>query len=79
MGFISRHITPLVINSLVGRHTHANTHTHTDDPHRINFKKPGVCQPVAGVPDLKAVKLCKTNCVHNLAWLWRLLGKSIEV
>ena len=27
---------PLVINSLVGGHMH------TDDPHRINFKKPGV-------------------------------------
>ena len=29
MAFISRHITPLVINSLGGGHTHANTHTHT--------------------------------------------------
>ena len=27
MGSISRHITPLVINSLRGGHTHANTHT----------------------------------------------------
>ena len=33
------YITPLVINSLGGGHTQANTHT--DDPHRINFKKPG--------------------------------------
>ena len=46
MGSISRHITPLVINSL-GRghtHTHARMHTnmHTDDPNRINSKKPGV-------------------------------------
>ena len=39
MGFISLHITPLVINSLGRGHTH--TYTHTEDPHRINFKKPG--------------------------------------
>ena len=34
---------PLVVNSLRGGHTHTRkqTHTHTDDPHRINFKKPG--------------------------------------
>ena len=31
---------PVVINSLRCEHTHT-THTHTDDPHRINFKKPG--------------------------------------
>ena len=30
MGSISRHITPLVINSLGGGHTHTQTHTHTD-------------------------------------------------
>ena len=30
MGFISRHIMPLVINSLGGRHTHTHKHTHTD-------------------------------------------------
>ena len=52
MGSISRHITPLVINNLGGGHTHTLTHTHanthTDDPHRFNFKKPGVRQPVAG-------------------------------
>ena len=29
MGSISRHITPLVINSLGGGHTHKHTHTHT--------------------------------------------------
>jgi len=28
-GFISHHITSLVINSLGGRHTHTHTHTHT--------------------------------------------------
>ena len=38
---ISRRITQLVINSLRGGHTHANTHTYTDDLHRINIKKPG--------------------------------------
>ena len=47
MGSISRHIMPLVINSLRGGHTHTHTHkhthTHTDDPHKINFKKPGAC------------------------------------
>ena len=43
MESISHHITPLIINNL-GADTHTNTHihTHTDDPHRINFKKPGV-------------------------------------
>ena len=30
MGSISRHITPLVINSLGGGHTHTHTNTHTD-------------------------------------------------
>ena len=28
MGFISRHITPLVIKSLGGGHTHTHKHTH---------------------------------------------------
>ena len=43
MRLISRHIMPLVINSLGSGHTHTRTHTntHTNDPHRINFKKPG--------------------------------------
>ena len=36
MGSISHHITPLVINSLGGGHTH--THTFAD---RSNSKKPG--------------------------------------
>ena len=39
MGLISCHITPLVINSLGGRHTRIHTYRH---PHRHNFKKPGV-------------------------------------
>ena len=45
--FISRHITPLVINSLGGGDTHTHTHKHTyayRHPHRNNFKKPGVRQ-----------------------------------
>ena len=29
MGFISCHIMPLVINSLMGTHTHAHIHKHT--------------------------------------------------
>ena len=56
MGFISCHITPLVVNSLGGRdtckrthtrmhtsthaHKHTHTHAHTHVPHGINFKKP---------------------------------------
>jgi len=36
-GFISHHITPLVINSLGG----GDTHTHIAD--KNNFKKPGAC------------------------------------
>ena len=52
MESISRHITPIVINSLGGGHTHTHanthTHTHTDNPHRINFKKPGARRPAAG-------------------------------
>ena len=50
MGSISSHITPLVINSLGGgdTYTHIYANTHTDDPHRINFKKPGAGWPVAG-------------------------------
>ena len=47
METISRHIMPLVINSLgADTHKQIHTHTHTDDPHRINFKKPGACRPV---------------------------------
>ena len=42
MGFISHHITSLVIYSLGGGYI---INTHTDDPHRINFKKPGMCWP----------------------------------
>ena len=60
MGFISHHITPLVITSLGGQiHTHANTYTYTythiytyRHSHGNNFKKPGVCRSVAGAPGL---------------------------
>ena len=52
MGSTSHHITPLVINSLGGRHTHtharthAHTHTHTHTSihlHINDSKKPAVC------------------------------------
>ena len=54
MGSISM---PLAIDSLGGGHTlprmHvgalACTNTHTDDLHRINFKKPGMHRPQAGM------------------------------
>ena len=47
MGSTSRHITPLVINSLGGGHTHINTHMHTHIniqkfADRSDYKKPGV-------------------------------------
>ena len=58
MGFISHHITPLVINSLGGEHTL----THTDDLHSINFKKPGGPACDRRTPGLKTavhkLKLC---------------------
>ena len=44
---------PLAINSLWGGHTHThirtNIYTNKDDPHMINFKKPGVHRPAASV------------------------------
>ena len=56
MRFISHHVMPLVITSLGSRNTHTHTHTHTNshtnDLHRINFKKPGRCWPAAGAPGL---------------------------
>ena len=51
MGSISHHITPLVINSLGGGHTHTRIH-----PHRNNTKKPGARWPKAGAPGLKIPK-----------------------
>ena len=44
MGSISHHITPLVIHRLGCGHTHINIQTLAD---RSNYKKPGMCQPVA--------------------------------
>ena len=74
MGFISRHIMPLVINSLGHRHTDTDASTHTDNPHRINFKKPGECRPQAGIHGLKVVKkLLKTS--HYL--LARLVAQKL--
>ena len=76
MGFISHHITSLVINSLGGRHTytHTNTHTYTNTHtqthtytyrylHRNNFKKSGV--PDAGwrVPGFKKLRSVKSFLV----------------
>ena len=59
VGFISHHITPLVINSFKGRYTHAHTymhacthtHMHTDFLHKAILRK----QPCAGaMPGLKS-------------------------
>ena len=49
-------------------HIHANTHAHTDDPHRINFKKPGVQRPL--------------RADHRLAHAWFKIGpvsKSVRL
>ena len=56
MGSISSHVMLLVINSLrVDTHTHTHTHAHTynDVRDKVNFKKPGICRPVA------AAGMCK--------------------
>ena len=45
MWSISHHITPLVINSLRGGHTHINTHTDIRIRGQSNSKKPGAHQP----------------------------------
>ena len=52
MGSISCHITPLVINSL-----RVDTHTHTDDTHRINFKKPGAHLYISNKTNTSVVKV----------------------
>ena len=48
---------PLVINSLGHGHTHTHAHTHTnmhtDDLHRINFKKSGALATGQRTPGLK--------------------------
>ena len=48
IGSISCHITPLVINSLGGGHTHTHTNMHTDICRQSNSKKPGMRQPQPG-------------------------------
>ena len=53
MGWISCHITPLVINSLRGTYTHTHTHTHTRAHTNFldkgNLKKPDMHWPAAGM------------------------------
>ena len=62
------YIMPQVIILIALRRTH--THTYTDDPHRINFKKPGLYGSYSPV-DLnrlsthKAVYLTPTNMHTN--------------
>ena len=34
----------VIITLEAGARTHLQTHTHTNDPHRINFKKLSACQ-----------------------------------
>ena len=53
MRSILHHITPLVINNLARGDAH--THTHTNDPRRIKFKKPGV--PGRCTPGLKTTHM----------------------
>ena len=50
----SCHISPLVINSLGGRHTHTNTHIQTLAD-RSNSKKPGT-RRMAGTPGLAIIE-----------------------
>ena len=54
MGFISHHITPLVINSLGGRHTHTHTnkHTHTQTHTHIQMSAQEQFQETSHAPGL---------------------------
>ena len=52
MGFISCHITPLVILIALGTDTHTNMVI--DNLHRIHFKKPGILVTGWCAPGLKA-------------------------
>ena len=77
MGSTSSYITPLVINSLRGGHTHTQTHTHMyiDIHGQSNSKKPDACQPQAGAPGLKmqiTITYYSMNNLHVTAV--RLLG-----
>ena len=51
---------PLVINSL------RRGHTHTDDLHRINFKKPGVHQPGLKIVPIMANSMLVDNLLPLL-------------
>ena len=66
MRFISRHGLLMALGA--GAHAHVHTHMHTDDPHMINFKKPGTCQPYAGTCLVYKVKLpfCMYGIVNIL-------------
>ena len=48
--------------------THIHAHTHTDFPDKINFKKPGVRQPVTRAPGLKSrvLLLLNNGIAHTL-------------
>ena len=64
MGSISHHITPLVINSLRGGHTHTHTQTHMHTfVDRSNSKKPGTRRPQACAPGLKTIQTRWTSIV----------------
>ena len=68
IGSISHHITPLVINSLGGGHTHANTHMHTFVD-RSNSKKPGAGRSAPGLKTvrvLRSLKKLKNKAILNL-------------
>ena len=74
MGSISHHITPLVINSLGGGHTHTHILKFVD---RSNTKKPGVCRPAAAAPGLKISDVIRVKIgkrLTNLACLFSLVS-----
>ena len=74
-GSISCHITPLVINSFgVDTHTHTNTHTHThsthtrthtDDLHKINFKKLGTPKSGMAKKNKSAIEMTVINIIRS--------------
>ena len=71
MGSTSSYITPLVINSLRGGHTHMYIDIHGQS----NSKKPDACRPQAGAPGLKmqiTITYYSMNNLHVTAV--RLLG-----
>ena len=66
---------PLVIYSLGRGHTRTHMNMHTDDPHRINFKKPGARRPAASAPVLKCEEVYFVHmapifsCLGHIWWL----------